>query len=89
MLMTFFCEISPFLTESNNFILYDVFSHSVFVLYDVFLIELNLSLYSLYYAKACSEFAGPISMSLRLWATQLLSKKIRSYGEPLATLCPI
>ena len=25
----------------------------------------NLSLYSLHYAKACNEFAGPISVSLR------------------------
>ena len=25
----------------------------------------NLSLYSLYYAEACNEFAGPISASLR------------------------
>ena len=25
----------------------------------------NLSLYSLYYAEACNEFAGPISTSLR------------------------
>ena len=28
-------------------------------------------------------------LSLRLWATQLLSKKCRSGSEPLATLCPI
>ena len=26
----------------------------------------NLSLYSLYYAEVCNEFAGPISASLRL-----------------------
>ena len=49
----------------------------------------NLLLYSLYYAEACNEFAGPISASLRLWATQLLSKKCCSGGEPLATLCLI
>ena len=45
--------------------------------------------YSLYYAEACNEFAGPISASLRLRATQILSKKYRSGGEPLATLCPL
>ena len=28
-------------------------------------IKLNLSLYLLYYAKACNELAGPISASLR------------------------
>ena len=27
--------------------------------------KLNLSLYPLYYAKVCNEFAGPISASLR------------------------
>ena len=49
----------------------------------------NLSLYSLYYAETCNEFAGPISASLRLRAIQLISKKCRSDGEPLATLCSI
>ena len=48
----------------------------------------NLSLYSLYYAKACNEFVGPISASLRL-ATQLLSKKCCSGSKPLTTLCLI
>ena len=48
-------------------------------------IQSNLTLYSQYYAEACNEFAGPISAPLRLWATQLLSKKCRSGGEPLAT----
>ena len=43
----------------------------------------NISLYSLYYAEACHEFAGPIFMSLRLQVTQLFSKKCRSFGEPL------
>ena len=42
--------------------------------------------YSLYYAEACNEFARPISTSLRLWATQLFSKKWCSGGELLATL---
>ena len=36
-------------------------------------------------AKACNELAGPVSTSLRLRATQLLSK-CRSGGEPLGTL---
>ena len=49
----------------------------------------NLSLYSLYYAEACNELVGPISMSLRLLAAQLLSKQCRSGGELLATLCQI
>ena len=49
----------------------------------------NLSLYTLYYAEACSESVGFISASLHLQATQLLSKKCHSDGEPLATLCPI
>ena len=42
--------------------------------------------YSLYYAEACNDFAGPFSASLHLRATQLLSKKCRKGGEPLATL---
>ena len=50
-------------------------------------IKSNLSLYSLYYVKACNEFTGPIFASLCLQATQLLLKKCRSGGEPLATLC--
>ena len=49
----------------------------------------KLSFYSLYYAEAYNKFAGPISASLRLQATQLLPKKCRSGGEPLATVCPI
>ena len=49
----------------------------------------NLSLYSLNYFEACNEFAVPIFASLRLQATQFFSKKYRSGGELLATLCPI
>ena len=49
----------------------------------------NLSQYLLQYTKACDESARPTSASLRLWATQLLSKKYRSGGEPLATQCRI
>ena len=37
-----------------------------------------------YLPGACNEFAGPISASLRLHATQLLSKNGCSSGEPLA-----
>ena len=41
--------------------------------------------------KACNEFVGlePISASLRVRETQLLSKKCRSGGETLATSRPI
>ena len=39
--------------------------------------------------EACNEFAGLISISMSLQATQLLSKTSRSGGETLATLCPI
>ena len=39
-----------------------------------------------YYAKACNELAGPTPRHFSR-ATQLLSKKYRSPGEPLATLC--
>ena len=46
-----------------------------------------LSLYSQNYAETCNNFFGSFSASLRLRATQLLSKKCRSRGEPLATLC--
>ena len=49
----------------------------------------NLSLYSLYYAEACNQFAGLISAALRPRSIELLSKKCCSGGEPLATLCPI
>ena len=51
-------------------------------------IKSNLSLYSLDYAEACNELAGPISASLHPGNTAPL-KKCRSGGEPLATLCPI
>ena len=45
-------------------------------------IKFNLSLYSLYYAERCNEFAGPVSASLRLRATaQLFLKKCRCGDE--------
>ena len=48
------------------------------------------AVYSLYYAEVCYEFAGPISTVCHCArAKQLLLKKFRSGGEPLATLCPI
>ena len=49
----------------------------------------NLLLYSLYYAEAFNEFAGPNFASLCLWVTQLLLKKYHSGNKLLATLCPI
>ena len=52
-------------------------------------IKSNLSLNPLHYVETCNELVGPISASLRLWATQLLSKKCPSDGEPLVTLCLI
>ena len=39
-----------------------------------------------YYVETCNEFARPISALLRGWATQLLSWKCCSDGEPLSTL---
>ena len=48
----------------------------------------NLLFYSLYYAEAYNELAGP-SPRYCARASRLLSKKYRSGGEPLATLCPI
>ena len=50
-------------------------------------IKSSLSLYSLYYAEACNEFAEPISLRRHCGqATQLLSNKCCSGDEPLATL---
>ena len=42
----------------------------------------------MYYAEACNEFAEP-SPRHCTWATQLLSQKCHSSGEPSATLRPI
>ena len=39
--------------------------------------------------KRVTSFSGPIYASLRLRATQIFSKKCRSGGEPLTTLCLI
>ena len=50
-------------------------------------IKSNLSLYSLFYAEACNEFAEPFSASMRPGNTAP-SKECRSGGEPLATQCP-
>ena len=49
----------------------------------------NFSLHSLYCSKACNELTGPISASMHQRTTKLLSKRYRSGGEPLATLCSI
>ena len=51
-------------------------------------IKTNLLLYSLPHAEACNELTGPFPRHFAR-ATQLLLKKCRSGGEPLATLCPI
>ena len=49
-----------------------------------------LSFYSLYYAQACSELAGPISASLLSGNNvATMSKKCRGGGELLAIPCPI
>ena len=52
-------------------------------------IKSNLSLYSLYYAEKCNKFCWAPSPHHCARATQLLSKKCRSGGEPSVTLCPI
>ena len=44
-------------------------------------IKSNLLLYSLYYAEACNELAGPVSASLRLRATQLFSKNVAAVAS--------
>ena len=66
-------------------LLYNLFAMQFFGIQ----IKSILSLYPLYHAEACNEFSGPISASLRLRATQLLSKKCGSGGKPLTTLGPI
>ena len=51
--------------------------------------QINLSLYSLYHAEACiTSWRGPSTRHCA-YATQFLSKKCRSGGESLATVCPI
>ena len=49
----------------------------------------NLSLYSLYYAEACNEFAGPISVSLRPGNTtpfEEMSQRWRAVGNTVSNL---
>ena len=77
-----------------------VFQHCLFIIqkFKIFIIqkfkiiicilESNLSLYSLYYAKAYNELAVPFSVTLRL-RKHCLSKKCRNGGKLLTTLCPI
>ena len=56
----------------------------------VFELYSNLSIYSLCYAEACNEFAGPVSTVRAPWQQSLsFLKKYQSGGEPLAMLCPI
>ena len=52
-------------------------------------VKSNLSLYSLYYAKACNEFAGPISASLRPGKTAAFEKmpqRRRAIGNTASNL---
>ena len=42
----------------------------------------NLSLYSLYYAEACNELAGPISASLRLGNTASCKEMSQQFDRP-------
>ena len=52
-------------------------------------IESNLSLYSLYHAEACNEFAGPISASLRTGNTapfEEMSQRWRAIGNTVSDL---
>ena len=60
------------------------------ILYNtVFYFKSNLSLYSLQYAEACNEFAGPISASLRLGNTAPLEETLqrqRAVGNTVSDL---
>ena len=52
-------------------------------------IKSNLSLHSLYYAKACYEFAGPISASLRSGNAapfEKMSQRWRAVGNTVSNL---
>ena len=52
-------------------------------------IKSNLSLYSLYYAEACNELAGPISASLRPGNTapfEEMSQRWRAVGNTVSDL---
>ena len=52
-------------------------------------IKSNLSLYSLYYAEACNELAGPISASLRPGNTapfKEMSQRWRAVGNTVSDL---
>ena len=72
--------------------LYCILQHTSYILVGALLAGIfwivstsNLLLYSLYYAETCNEFVRPICSR----TTQLLLKKCRSGGEPLATQCSI
>ena len=81
MIFTFFFSTILVRSEKKTalFIKQKQFYCLFFVLY--FLIKLS---YSLLYAEACNEFAGPISAALRLRAKHLFLKKCRRSDEPLA-----
>ena len=71
------------------FVSYGIKFQSLLNVFMLFQITSNHSIYSLYYVEACYEFFRPISASLRPGNTTSLSKKCRSGGEPLVTLCSI
>ena len=53
------------------------------------IVKSNLSLYSLYYAEACNELAGPISASLRPGNTapfEEMSQRWRAVGNTVSDL---
>ena len=59
------------------------------ILFRFTLIKSNLSLYSLYYAESCNEFAGPISASLRPGNTDPFEKMLqrwRAVGNTVSDL---
>ena len=82
------CFICWSKSDTNNWLskLYRLFS---FAHWDVLKSKSNLSLYSLYYAEACNEFAGPISASLRPGNTapfEEMSQRWRAVGNTVSDL---
>ena len=61
---SFFNLVSAFAEFSNNILKKEKLKYTLYIKH--FRLTSNLSLYLLYYAEACNEFAGPISTSLRL-----------------------
>ena len=53
-----------------------------------YIVQIKFFIVSLYYTKACKEFCGPHLCVIAPWQLSCdLSKKNRSGGKPLATLC--